>query len=82
MIHYMQFRAALECYRASNDTSRKIAIYRNCHSDDPQHGTHSAVSAEVHYNNSLVVAAAVHCIDLELLEVHHSTHFEEVEAVR
>lgn len=59
-----------------------IAIYRNgCSNIDPH--THSAVRAEVHYSSQVVVAAAVHCIGLELLEVvHHSTRFEEAEAVR
>ena len=58
--------------------ARMIAIYRNDYSNiGPHYHTHSAVRAAVHYNNPGVVALAVHCIDLELLEVfRHSIHFE------
>ena len=52
-----------------------IAIYHNGYSNtDPHYHTHSAMQAEVHCSNSVVVA-----VDLELLEVVHRYRRSEEE---
>ena len=58
------------------------AIYHDIHLNVDPH-THSAVRVEVRCSDQAAVAVAVHCIDLEFLEVlRHSSHSDLGVAVR